>query len=164
MRPTRIRDKKMRLLKNVVTILSLLALFASAKVYGQSSESSQLIIYRPEQGFMSGAAGVEMKVYINDQEIGVVLNGTVLNYTVFSQGALKIKVVAVTMGTIVGSPSVINVEAKHGETTAIQVSYKYPKGAETKIMNSKEHEKAKKTEWADTTQGKEDIEKPLIAN
>ena len=155
----------MKNLKKVTILLvffSVFVSFTSPTVYGQSAESSELIIYRPEQSFMSGAAGIEMKVFINDQEVGVVLNGTVLNYTVFSQGSLKIKFVATGMGTTVGSPNVINLEAKHGETTAIQLSYKYPKGAETKILNSKEHEKVKKLKWADTMKGKENIEKPLI--
>jgi hypothetical protein len=155
----------MKNLKNVFIILMCLAgfvCFTFPKVYGQSDGSSKLIIYRPEQSFMSGAAGIEIKVFINDKEIGVMLNGTVLNYTVFSQGALKIKFVAIGMGTTVGSPSVINLEAKHGESTALEVSYKYPKGAEARILNSKEREKIKKLKWADTMNGKEDLENPLI--
>jgi len=157
----------MKNLKIVTIILILFAFFVSftsPKVYGQSDESSELIIYRPEQSFMSGASGIEIKVFINDQEVGVVLNGTVLNYTVFSQGALKIKFLAIGMGTTVGSPSIINLETKHGETTAIEISYKYPKGAEAKILNAKGHEKVKKLKWADTVKGKEDIEKPFIEN
>ena len=154
--------KKIKIATIILSLFTVFVSFTSPRVYGQSDESSELIIYRPEQGFMSGAAGIEIKTYINDQEVGVVLNGTVFNYTVFSQGALKIKFVAVGMGTIVGSPTVINLDVKHGVTTAIEVSYKYPKGAEAKILNSKEHEKAKKLKWADTMQGKEDIEKPLI--
>jgi len=157
----------MKNLKKVTILLIFFSVFVSfisptIYVYGQSAESSELIIYRPEQSFMSGAAGIEIKVFINDQEVGVVLNGTVLNYTVFSQGTLKIKFIAVGMGTTVGSPTIINVEAKHGETSAIQVSYKYPTGAEAKILNSKEHDKVKKLKWADTLNGKEDMEKPLI--
>jgi hypothetical protein len=156
--------KNLKILTIILVLFAVFVSFTSSKVYGQSDESSELIIYRPEQGMMSGAAGIEIKVFINEQEVGVVLNGTVFNYTVFSQGALKIKFVAIGMGTTVGSPSIINLEAKHGETTAIEISYKYPKGAESKILNSKEHEKVKKLKWADTMNGKEEIEKPLIEN
>jgi hypothetical protein len=146
----------------LLVFFSVFVSFTSPTIYGQSAESSELIIYRPEQGAMSGASGIEMKVFINDQEVGVVLNGTVLNYTVYSQGALKIKFIAVGMGTTVGSPTIINLEAKHGEITPIQVSYKFPKGAEAKILNAKEQEKVKKLNWADTMNGKENIEKPFI--
>jgi len=156
--------KNLKIAAIILILFTVFVSFTSPKVYGQSDESSELIIYRPEQSFMSGAAGIEIKVFINEQEVGVVLNGTVLNYTVFSQGALKIKFIAVGMGTTVGSPNVINLEAKHGETTAIQVSYKYPKGAESKILNSKEHEKVKKLKWDDTMKGKENKEKPLIGS
>ena len=156
--------KNLKIATIILVLFTVFASFTSPKVYGQSAESSELIIYRPEQGFMSGAAAIEIKVFINEQEVGVVLNGTVLNYTVFSQGALKIKFVAVTMGTTVGSPTIIDLEAKHGETTAFNVSYKYPKGVKSKMLNSKEHEKEKKKKWADTIKEKEDIEKPLIEN
>jgi hypothetical protein len=154
--------KKIKFVTIILILFTAFVSFTSPKVYGQSDGSSELIIYRPEQSAMSGAAGIEIKVFINEQEVGVILNGTVLNYTVFSQGALKIKFLAVGMGTTVGSPSVINLEAKHGETTAIEVSYKFPKGAESKILNAKEHEKVKKLKWVDTMKGKENIEKPLI--
>ena len=154
--------KKIKFVTIILILFTAFVSFTSPKVYGQSDGSSELIIYRPEQSAMSGAAGIEIKVFINEQEVGVILNGTVLNYTVFSQGALKIKFLAVGMGTTVGSPSVINLDAKHGETAAIEVSYKFPKGAESKILNAKEHEKVKKLKWVDTMKGKENIEKPLI--
>jgi hypothetical protein len=156
--------KNLKIVTIIMILFSFCVSFSSLKVYGQSDERSELIIYRPAQGAMSGAAGLEIKVFINEQEVGLMPNGTVLNYTVFSQGELKIKFVAVGMGSTVGAPKVINLEAKHGETTAIEVSYKFPSGAEAKILNSKEHEKVKKLKWADTMKGKENIEKPFIEN
>jgi hypothetical protein len=157
----------MKIFKNVTRVLILLVTFACftfPHVYGQSNESSELIFYRPAQSVMSGGAGVEIRVFINDQEIVSLPNGTMFNYTVYSQGALKIKFVAIQMGSTVGSPKVINLEAKHGETTAINVSFIFPKGAEAKIVNAKEHEKLKKIKWDDTSKSKEDINKPLIDN
>lgn len=155
----------MKILKNnriVLILLIILTCSTSVKVYGQTSESCELIFYRPAQSLMSGGAGIEIKIFINEQEIGMLPNGTVLNYTVFSQGPLKIKFVCLQMGTIVGSPKVINIEAKHGETTAIEVLFKFPKGAEAEILNDKKHEKIKKTKWEDMVTAKENIENPLI--
>jgi hypothetical protein len=160
-------NKKVVKMKKFLFIMILVAsamMLDSAKVYGQSNESCELIFYRPVQSMMSGGAGVEIKVFINDHEIVSLPNGTVLNYTVFSQGALKIKFVAVQMGTVVGSPKVINLDSKHGESTAFECSYKFPSGAIAEIANAKKHEKLKKMKWEDTMTGKENMEKPLIEN
>ena len=152
----------MNTLKKLPIILVLLAAFASTKIYGQLSESYELTIYRPAQSMMSGGMGMEIKVFINEQEVGTLPNGTMLNYSVFSQGELKVKFVSVGLGTVVGSPAVINLEAKHGESTSIEVSYRHSKGAEAKIPKEKELIKLKKRKWSDTMKGQEDTEKPLI--
>lgn len=155
----------MNTFRNVTAIVILVLIFTCLtppKVYGQSSESCELIFYRPAQGMMSGGAAAELKIFINDQEVGILPNGTMLNYTVFSQGTLKIKFVGIQMGSTVGTPKVINIEAKHGEIIAIEGAVKFPGGVSAEILNTKRHEKLKKIEWADTMKGKEDIEKPFI--
>jgi len=113
------------------------AFTSSTKLYGQSSDSFEITIYRPANSMMSGGAGAELKVSINDQEIGTLLNSSVLHYTVFSEGELKIRFVGVTMGSSVGSPKVIKVVAKHGESVVIEGGVTFPGGANAKIVDAK---------------------------
>lgn len=155
----------MKILKKVATsmiLLMTLACLITTKAYGQSDEGCELIFYRPAQGMMSGGAAAELKIFINDQEVGSLPNGTVLNYTVFSQGTLKIKFVGIVMETTIGSPKVINIDAKPGETIAIEGSVTYPKGANAEILNAKKQAKFKKMKWEDIMQGRENIEKPFV--
>ena len=67
------------------------------------------------------------------------------------------------MGTVVGSPKVVTVDAAHGTVIEMNTSVTFPKGADATIVSTpKEKEKLKKIEWADVMEGKENLEKPLI--
>jgi len=154
----------MKVIKFFTTTLIVLAISGFTKLSAQTnSDACELIFYRPSQSMMSGGAGAELKVYINNQEVGMLPNGTILKYKIYSQGNLKIKFVGIMANTTVGKPMVVNVEAKHGETIEFNTSVTFPDGANAKILaTSKEKEKLKKEKWADVMEEKENIEKPLI--
>jgi len=154
----------MKVSKFFTTTLIILAISGFTKLSAQTNnDACELVFYRPAQSMMSGGAGAELKIYINDQEVGMLPNGTVLKYTVYSQGNLKIKFVGIIMNTTAGQPMVVNVEAKHGETIEINTSVNFPGGANAKILATpKEKEKLKKVKWADLMEGKENMETPFI--
>ena len=145
-------------------MLLLIFSFSCVSLLGQTnSEACELIFYRPAQGAMSGGAGADLKIYINDQEVGTLANGTVLKYSVFSEGNLKIKFTGIMMGSTTGQPKVLNVDVAHGKTIEFSTSINFPKGADAVVLEKpKDKEKMKKEKWADTMEGKEDLEKPLI--
>ena len=122
---------------------------------------AEIYFYRPQQGLMSGATSVDIKIKMNDKEIGALSNGTMMKYRFYSEGPIKIKCIAVMMNSVIGHPWVINIDGKHGEENHIGL-WAYMTGVKGEILTEKKKNKISKTNWADSMNYEEDNADPII--
>ncbi|MEP7168564.1 MAG: hypothetical protein ABI855_04285 [Bacteroidota bacterium] len=126
-----------------------------------AKDFTEINFYRIKQSMMSGGAGLEIKVSLNDKEIGSVLNGTIVKYKLYSEGSLKIKGIATGGGGVVGQPAVITIEVKHGQVYNYSASGGMG-GAKLELLDEKQLAKMQKEKFADTVNVEEDKASPVI--
>jgi len=127
-----------------------------------SKDYTEVIFYHPKQNMMSGATSIEVKVYMNDKEVGGLLNGTKLTYRFYSEGPVKIKCVGTFGGGVIGSPFIANIEGKHGEAHYFSLLAYSMTGIKGEILDEKKKEKMDKTAWVDENTKTEDKADPII--
>jgi hypothetical protein len=127
-----------------------------------SKDYTEVVFYHPKQNMMSGANSLEVKVYMNDKEIGGLLNGTKLVYRFYSEGPVKIKCVATFGGGIIGQPFISNIEGKHGESYYFSLLAYSMTGIKGEIIDAKKKDKMEKETWVDTNTKVEDKADPII--
>lgn len=156
-------------MKNTITFYLfatiLLLSISSNKLFAQAEHSkdyAEFIFYRPTQGMMSGGAGAEIKLFMNDQEIETLSNGVILKYKVYSEGDIKIKGQGYISGGAVGGPWVENVKAQHGDVHHIKLELKFPSGIVAETLEGKKLAKMEKNKWNDTIEKSESKDSPII--
>ncbi|MDR0364793.1 MAG: hypothetical protein LBH92_07240 [Bacteroidales bacterium] len=148
-------------------LLVTIIFFAFANnLFAQATESSkdyaEFIFYRPSQSVMSGGAGVEIKLFMNDQEVETLFNGVMLKYKMYSEGDIKIKTQGYMSGGAVGGPWVNTITVKHGEVYHIKLESKFPSGIVAEILEGKKLAKMEKNKWSDVIEKVESKDNPLI--
>jgi hypothetical protein len=148
---------------NLLASLILMALMlGSSTTFGQSKDFSEIHFYRLKQSMMSGATGMEVKIIMNDKEMGSFSNGTKLTCKVYSEGPIKIKCVGMMAGGIVGSPFVTTLDVKHGEEYHYGIQAYSMTGVKGEVLTEKQKEKMGKEKWADESTKEEDKANPII--
>lgn len=97
-------------MKNILTILCIL--FFAGTTYSQ--ESATISLLRPKQSLMSGGAAFTIQVYLNGNRIDDLANGMEINYQLYSEGDLEIKLQKEGMGSAHGAPKTIKLNVKNG--------------------------------------------------
>jgi hypothetical protein len=150
----------------VLLVMIMTALFSElpAITFSQSAgkDYSTIYFYRLKQGLMSGANSVEVKIMMNDKEIGSLTNGTRLTYKFYSEGSIKIKCVGVFGSGVIGQPYVTTIDFKHGEEYHIGLQAFSMTGVKGEILDEKQKNKMNKEVWADQTNREEDKSDPII--
>ena len=94
-------------------VITLLLLFS---VTALSQESATISLLRPKQSLMSGGAAFTIQVYLNGNRIDDLANGMAINYSLYSEGELEIKLQKEGMGSPHGAPKTIKLDVKNGAT------------------------------------------------
>jgi hypothetical protein len=151
-------------MKRVILLASLILFLGSATTFGQTKDKdyAEIHFYRLKQSMMSGGTGMEVKITMNDKEMGSFLNGTKLTCKVYSEGPVKIKCVGTMAGGIVGSPFVTNIDVKHGEEYYFGIQAYSMSGVKGEVLTDKQKEKMAKEKWADESTQEEDKSNPII--
>jgi hypothetical protein len=118
--------------------------------------------YRVKQSAISGANSVEVKIMMNDKEIGALSNSTTLTYKIFSEGTVKLKCTAMFGGGVIGQPYTITMEVKHGEAYYFGIRASSMNGVKGEILDEEDKSDMEKEEWADQIVCKEDLSDPVI--
>jgi len=150
----------------VLAVMIMTAVFFElpSKTFGQTpgKDYTTIYFYRLKQGMMSGANSVEVKIMMNDKEIGSLTNGTRLTYKLYSEGSIKIKCVGVFGSGVIGSPYVTTIDFKHGDEYHIGLQAFSMTGVKGEILDEKQKNKMNKETWADQTTKEEDKADPII--
>ena len=123
---------------------------------------ASLYVYRPKQSMTKGGVAVELKVSLNDQEIGSLLNKTKLRYRLYSQGPIRVKSFGVLQSGGIGSPYVKAINFEHGKEYHVVLSFSASKGVKGKILSGSKAEKMKKQKFADFTELEENMARPIV--
>jgi hypothetical protein len=149
--------KKITLLASLILLIS-----TSVTLFAQSKDYAEINFYRLKQSMMSGGTGMEVKITMNDKDMGSFLNGTKLTCKVYSEGSIKIRCVGTMAGGIVGSPFVTTIDVKHGEVYHYGIQAFSMSGVKGEVLNDKQKEKMAKEKWADETTKEENKADPIV--
>jgi hypothetical protein len=128
----------------------------SSLYQGDEKKYADLYLYRPKQSLVSGAIAVEIKISLNDKEIGSLLNNTMMRYRLYSQGPNKMKCVGEVEGGGIGSPYVETINFEHGKEYHVILSFGALKGVSGKILKEKRVKKMRKEKFSDEMELEED--------
>ncbi|MCB9272693.1 MAG: hypothetical protein H6564_01540 [Lewinellaceae bacterium] len=131
-------------------------------VDGNTEGYADLYFYRPKQSMMKGGVAVELKISLNDKEIGSLLRETKMRYRLYSQGPIKMKCMGVLQSGGIGSPFTKTIDFKHGKEYHVVLSFGSAKGVTGEMVSGSKAKKMKKKKFADFTELEEDRLDPVV--
>ena len=116
-----------------------------------AQDAATINFYRAEESMMSGGRGLNIKVYMNDKEVGSVQSNTKVIYKGAAAGSTKIKCVALFSTGPVGKPYVETIEIAAGKEYHISLEAGSMFGVKGELLNEKGVKKMAKVKFSDTT-------------
>jgi len=156
--------KQIRVLFGLIVSIVLLGL--PGNVLGQSNgkDFAEIYVYRANQNMFNGKNPLEVKITMNNKEIGLLQNGTKLKYKVYSKGSIKIKCFLAYSEGSVGKPYYKTIDVENGKEYHVSlktVSLTGP-GVAGKLLDEKGISKITKKKFYDESEYVEDKSNPII--